>query len=313
MEKESSLKGYFLIFMAGVFWGLGGYFVTQMSSMGVSSLMTAFPGHFLALLPLFVYLLAKKGISGLRISRKGLFYSVLLGALTKGVFKLANDTAIALVGVATSSILMYLAPVFAAVMSMVFLNEKLRGYQHAALLFNLAGCILMVTGGNFAELNISGLGLALGALSGFLYALTTILGKIATGGDDPETMTFYMLLFSTITMGIFAKPWQHIDLFTNRSFMFWAILNSMVTGLMANLLYLKGLSMNVDASKATIITSAEVVIATLSGVLLLGENINGVGYLGIGIMLASIVLMNMTIQKKPREMKQNEIVSDNTL
>jgi len=46
--------------------------------------------------------------------------------------------------------------------------------------------------GNFAELNISGLGLALGVLSGFLYALTTIIGKVATGGDDPETMTLYM-------------------------------------------------------------------------------------------------------------------------
>lgn len=311
MEKKSSLKGYFLIFMAGVFWGLGGYFVTQMSNVGVSSLMTAFPGHFLALLPLLIYLLVKKGTSGLKISRKGLFYSIILGALTKGVFKLANDTAISLVGVATSSILMYLAPVFAAVMSMVFLKEKLRGYQHAALLLNLAGCILMVTGGNFAELNISGLGLALGVLSGFLYALTTIIGKVATGADDPETMTFYMLLFSAITMGVFAKPWQHLDLFTNSTFMFWAILNSMITGLMANLLYLKGLSMNVDASKATIITSAEVVIATLSGVLLLGENIDIVGYVGIGIMLISIVLMNINIQKKLEDITLNEIITEN--
>ena len=42
----------------------------------------------------------------------------------------------------------------------------------------------------------------IGVIAGFLYALNTILGKIATGGDDPETMTFYMLLFSSITMGI---------------------------------------------------------------------------------------------------------------
>lgn len=313
MEKKSSLKGYFLIFTSGVLWGLGGYFVTQMSNMGVSSLMTAFPGHFLALLPLLIYLLMKKGVSGLKISKKGLMYSIILGALTKGIFKLANDTAISLVGVATASILMYLAPVFAAIMSMIFLNEKLKGYQHAALILNLAGCILMVTGGNFAELNISGLGLALGALSGFLYALTTIIGKVATGGDDPETMTFYMLLFSTITMGIFAKPWQHVELFMNSRFLFWAILNAMTTGLMANLLYLKGLSMNVDASKATIITSAEVVIATLSGVFLLGESISLVGYLGIGIMLVSIVLMNINIQKKPEGMTLNEVISESAI
>lgn len=60
MKERRTLRGYLLIFMSGVFWGLGGYFVTQMSNMGVSSLMTAFSGHFLALLPLFIYLLVKK-------------------------------------------------------------------------------------------------------------------------------------------------------------------------------------------------------------------------------------------------------------
>lgn len=82
MEKRRTYKGYLLIFMSGVFWGLGGYLVTQMSNMGVSSLMTAFSGHFLALLPLLAYLLVKKGKIGLKISSKGLLYSVLLGALT---------------------------------------------------------------------------------------------------------------------------------------------------------------------------------------------------------------------------------------
>src|SRR5690554_2789414 len=126
-----------------------------MSNLGVSSLITAFTGHFLALLPLLLYILVKKGAEGLKISRKGLLYSIILGALTKGIFKLANDTAVTLTGVATASILMYLAPVFAAVMSMMFLGEKLKGYQHGALVLNLLGCILMVTGGNFSNLNVS--------------------------------------------------------------------------------------------------------------------------------------------------------------
>ena len=158
----------------------------------------------------------------------------------------------------------------------------------------------MVTGGNFAELNISGLGLILGVISGFLYALNTILGKVATSGDDPVTMTFYMILFSAITMGVFAKPWQHLDLFMNSTFLIWAFLNSMSTGLIANLLYLQGLSMNVDASKANIIASVEVIIATLSGVFLLSEKINVVGSFGIVIMLISIGLMNMVIPTKSK-------------
>jgi drug/metabolite transporter (DMT)-like permease len=63
----------------------------------------------------------------------------------------------------------------------------------------------------------------------------------------------------------------------------------------ANILFFKGLSMGIDASKTTIVASIEVVIATVAGVFLLNEKINVVGYVGIIIMLASIVLINMNI------------------
>lgn len=53
--------------------------------------------------------------------------------------------------------------------------------------------------------------------------------------------------------------------------------------------------MGIDASKTTIVASIEVVIATVAGVFLLNEKINVVGYVGIIIMLASIVLINMNI------------------
>ena len=159
----------------------------------------------------------------------------------------------------------------------------------------------LVTGGNFEELTISGLGLTLGVLTGFLYALNTILGKVATSGDDPITMTFYMLLFSALTMGIIAKPWEHMALLGDSTFVFWAIINSLATGLIANILFLKGLSMNVDASKVTIITSIEVIVASLSGVLLLNEQINLIGFVGIILMMFSIVGMNINLPIKTKE------------
>jgi len=263
--------------------------------MGASSLMTAFTGHFLALPPLLLYILAKKGTAGLKISKKGLLYSILLGVLTKGIFKLSLDTSMTLVGVATSTILMYLAPVWTAIMAMIFFKEKLRGYQKFALVLNLIGCVLMVTGGNFTKLNISGLGLALGLAAGFLYGLSTILGKVGTSEDDSMTMAFYMFLFSSITTAIFAKPWEHIGLFSKGKFLLWALAGAGLSGTLANVLFFKGLSMGIDASKTTIVASIEVVVATVAGVFLLNEQINLVGYIGIVIMLASIVLMNINV------------------
>jgi len=182
MDKLRNLKGYLFVAVAGSLWGIGGFFVTKMSDTGASSLMTAFTGHLLAFLPLLLFLLAKKGFKGLKISKKGLIFSILLGVLTKGIFKVCLDTSMTKVGVSTTTILMYLAPVWTAIMAMIFFKEKLRGYQKFALALNLAGCFLMVTGGNLAEFNISGIGLVLGVMAGILYALSTILGKIGTSG-----------------------------------------------------------------------------------------------------------------------------------
>lgn len=301
MKKGRYLKGYLFVAIAGSLWGIGGFFVTKMSDVGASSLMTAFAGHFLALPPLLIYLLAKNGLDGLKISRKGLLVSILLGVLTKGIFKISLDTSMILVGIATSTILMYLAPVWTAIMAVVFFKEKLRGYQIFALVLNLIGCTLMVTGGNFAELNISGLGLALGLVAGFLYGLSTILGKIGTSGDDPATMAFYMLVFSAITTAFFAKPWEQFNWFTNRAFLFWAITGATLSGAVANIFFFSGLSKGIDASKTTIVASIEVVIATVAGVFLLKESINLVGYFGIVIMLASIVLININIPNLKRK------------
>ena len=293
MEKKRYPQGYF--------------FVAKMSSLGASAQMTAFTGHFLALPPILIYILAKKGVKGLKISKKGLLYSILLGALSKGIFKLSLDTSMIFVGVATSTILTYLAPVWTAIMAIIFFKEKLRGYQKFALILNLIGCTLMVTGGNFTELNISGLGIVLGLVAGFLFALSTILGKLGTSGDDSVTMAFYMFLFSSLTTAIFAKPWNNLDLFANSTLMFWAILGGVLSGSLANVLFLTGLSMDIDASKTTIVTSIEVIVATVSGVFLLNEHINLVGYIGIIIMLGSIVLMNINIPNLRKSSEKKSI------
>lgn len=149
MEKTRYIKGYFFVAIAGSLWGIGGFFVTKMSETGASPLMTAFAGHFLALPPLLFYLLARIGIDGLKISKKGLLVSILLGVLTKGIFKVSLDTSMVLVGIATSTILMYLAPVWTAIMAVIFFKEKLRGLSEVC---SCSKSYRMYTNGNWRKL-----------------------------------------------------------------------------------------------------------------------------------------------------------------
>ena len=305
-KKQSSAKlGYLLIFLAGAGWGTGGVWITQMGRLGASSLMTGFTGHLFALPMLAIAILLTLGKSGFKISKRGLLFSIIMGVVTKGFFKMAYDTTISTIGVSTGAVLLYTAPVFVAILSMLVFREKLYRNNYIALSMNLIGVFLMVTLGNFSSLNIAPLGLLLGLISAFLHASNTIMAKISGSADDSLTMAFYMLVFSTITQGIFAQPWTdtNMALLTSGSFLFWAIINALITGALANLFYLKGLSTNIDASKAPIISSVEVIVASLMGVILFGEGMNWVGLLGIGLMLGSIYLMNM----KPKELIGGEL------
>lgn len=305
-KKQSSAKlGYLLIFLAGAGWGTGGVWITQMGRLGASSLMTGFTGHLFALPMLAIAILLTLGKSGFKISKRGLLFSIIMGVVTKGFFKMAYDTTISTIGVSTGAVLLYTAPVFVAILSMLVFREKLYRNNYIALAMNLIGVFLMVTLGNFSSLNIAPLSLLLGLISAFLHASNTIMAKISGSADDSLTMAFYMLVFSTITQGTFAQPWTdtNMALLTSGSFLFWAIINALITGALANLFYLKGLSTNIDASKAPIISSVEVIVASLMGVILFGEGMNWVGLLGIGLMLGSIYLMNM----KPKELIGGEL------
>lgn len=305
-KKQSSAKlGYLLIFLAGAGWGTGGVWITQMGRLGASSLMTGFTGHLFALPMLAIAILLTLGKSGFKISKRGLLFSIIMGVVTKGFFKMAYDTTISTIGVSTGAVLLYTAPVFVAILSMLVFREKLYRNNYIALAMNLIGVFLMVTLGNFSSLNIAPLSLLLGLISAFLHASNTIMAKISGSADDSLTMAFYVLVFSTITQGIFAQPWTdtNMALLTSGSFLFWAIINALITGALANLFYLKGLSTNINASKAPIISSVEVIVASLMGVILFGEGMNWVGLLGIGLMLGSIYLMNM----KPKELIGGEL------
>ena len=297
MEKNKNNNvylGYLLIFFAGAGWGTGGTWVTQMSRMGASSFLTGFTGHFFALPFLAIAILVTKGLKGFKISKKGLLFALVMGVITKGIFKMAYDTTVSSVGISTGAVLLYTAPVFVAIMSTIVFKEKLRLNNFVALGMNLVGVFLMVTLGDINNLNIAPLGIAFGLLAAFLHAANTIMAKLSGGTEDPLTMAFYMLIISTIIQGLISQPWMpgNMALLTDSRFLFWAIINAFITGALCNLLYLKGLSTNIDASKAPIISSVEVIVATFMGVYIFSEGMNWIGLLGMVLMLASIYLMN---------------------
>ena len=53
-------------------------------------------------------------------------------------------------GVAVTVVMMYLNPVITAVLTRIFFKESFTAAKTAAIFVNIAGCVLMVTGGDFS-------------------------------------------------------------------------------------------------------------------------------------------------------------------
>lgn len=290
--KREALLGYLLVAVAGTLWGTGGTFIYFLRHAGAHVNLASLMGHLFALLPLLLFIQLKEGMSGLKISRGGLFYAVIMGIIGKALFVLSFNQTLTLLGSSTGTIVLYTSPIFTAILSELVLKERLKSHQLIALGLNLLACVLVVTGGNFTSLTISHIGILFGILSAFLYALNTLLGKLSAGSDKPITMTFYMLLFSTLTMLPVVKPWEHLEIMFRADVLILGMLYALLTGFIANVCYISGLNKPIQASRVPIVASLEVVVACLLGVMVLGEPFNGISLIGIMMLLFSIVLMN---------------------
>ncbi len=294
MIKKS---GYTFIFTGACLWGSIGFFVTNLNAAGVTASTAAFLRLFFSMVILFLYLLFRHGIGYFKIDKTGIFACFILGVFAQGLFNFCYNNTIVMLGTSSASVLLYTAPAFVCLTAVWLFKEKMSVKKTVALLVNFLGCIFTVTGGVFDEITFSVVGVVFGILSGFLYSLITTVGKMYTDRYDPFLIVFYSFVFGTLTMFLISDPLEQLDVILTFQSIFWAVLLSVVATILPYLLYMYGMSKGVEASRAPIVASVEVVVASLFGFLLLFESVTAPKIFGISLVLASIVIMNINITK----------------
>ncbi|WP_206458624.1 DMT family transporter [Anaerovorax sp. IOR16] len=297
IQKEKSI-GYGMIFISGSLWGTIGLFVNLFNGLGAESSLIAFLRLFIGFLLLVPIMYIMGGRQIFLINKKSLLFCFLSGVFSQAGFNLCYTEAVGNVGVATASVLLYTAPIFVCIMSRIFFKETIGWKKLAALAVNIVGCTLTVTGGNFSTVQFSVYGVLIGVAAGFLYGLMTILAKKISDNCPPMTIVFYSFLFGWLTMGVFSHPWDSIGLMINWKFIIVSIAYGMIPTTGAYLLYMKGLSKGLEASKVPIIASVETVVAALIGFLLFREEVGIIKIIGIACVLFSIVIMNISKNRK---------------
>ena len=296
MEKKN-LKGYILVFISGCLWGSIGLFVRLMSDAGSTAALTSFLRMCLAIPVLFVIALLTGGITSLRISRKTLVGCLLNGLISQALYNVSYSMAIDELGVSFSSVLLYLAPALTLVFSAMFFRERISLQKLIAIVLNIAGCALTVTGGNFADITLSLKGLMYALLAALFYSLLPIFSRISMDEKaSPYAINMYTFSFATLFILILNRPFADVTL--NGSILLYGFLYALIPTTITYIIYFAGLRNVRELGSVPVICSIETVVATLIGILIFGEKVGIAIFTGIFIVLLSILFMNISFRKK---------------
>lgn len=290
---KSDFKNYLYIFIAGCLWGTVSIFVRSMDAAGSSTGYTGFLRVFFGFIILALITLISEGPQAFRINKQTLIACILLGIFTQGLFNISYNTAIGYIGSSLGAVLLYTAPLFTSVMSFFLFKEKITRVKALALLINIIGCAFTVTGGHFNAITFSVVGVCWGVAAGFFYSLGAILGTYTSGQASSLVVTTYNFLFASIFLGILLRPWNSVEAAFEPKLLLLGIAYAIIPTALAYGIYFTGVQRVKETSKIPIAASIETVSATIVGILVFHENLASGNLLGIALVLASIVIMNL--------------------
>ena len=289
MTRTVAKKSWAMIIAAGCMWGSMGFFNRFITVYGLSQLQIVYLRMLVATVGLGLVLMGtSKGLFKVKI--KDLWCFIGSGMISMLCLNITYFFAMQYTTLSVAALLLSTSPAYVMLFSAVLFGEKLNKRKVTALIVMLAGCVF-ITGAAEGELVLSWQGLLFGLASGICYALYSIFGRFALNkGYQSETIAFYTFLFAFIGIAPFGEVGliaQAADL----KLIVLALAMGVVTCIFPYVLYTKGLS-GVENSLAAILATSEPITATLIGGIVFKEELSLGNFLGIVLIISSVLIMN---------------------
>jgi DME family drug/metabolite transporter len=279
-------KGYAWILLAGTAWGSIGVLARWLMDLGLDPLEVAWLRSALPLLGLIPILLkAEKGWP--QLEPRDIRFFAFFGLVSGACYNFCYFTAVELVGVTTSVILLYTAPAFAVLFARVVFGEDINLKKAIAVVLSLLGCFLVVKGYDLAALRLNFWGILAGLGSGVTYGLYGVFSKKARQRHSAWVSVFYCNLFGFLFL-TFIKPPVGLVPFLG-SVPFWR--NALILALWGSLVpwvsYNTGVAL-VEAGRAAVVASVEPVVSAVLAACFLGEVLDLLQGLGMVMVLSAV-------------------------
>ena len=290
------------IVFAGLLWGTMGYFVRHMGARGYSSediviVRSGVAAVFFALL----ILIQNRSLFRIRLRDSWCFLGS--GIVSMLFFTYCYYSSIRLSSMSTAAILLYTSPAFVMLISLVVFHEKMSRNKLLALVIVIVGCAFSSGLGSGNAISTKGLLFGLG--SGIGYALYSIFATLAMQhGYDSRTVSFYSTMLSTVGACILWGDGKPFALMVSSGIdILCCVSVGFVTCFLPYLFYTYGLS-KVEPGSASIMVAVEPCMATIVGIVVFGEMLTVTTGLGVLLVIAAIVILNLPAHKKAPKLEK---------
>lgn len=291
--EQSHRSAAAALILASVLWGTTGtaasFFPANVSPLAIGASTMGLGGVLL-----FVFS-ARLAVAAIRDPRSRGW--LVLGAVGTVVYPLAFYSAMSEAGVAIGNVVaLGSGPLFAALLEWLGERQRLTGRWVLSTVVALAGIVLVSTGdgarsgpAGAAPVGSVPLGVALGLVAGLAYALYTYASSraMAAGRDGRGVMgAMFGLGAIALLPVLLALGAPLVQSPTSVLIAGYLVVGPMV---IAYLLFAVGLR-RIRSSLATTITLVEPLVATLLAVLVVGERLGPLGWLGLALILVGVTV-----------------------
>lgn len=289
---------YVFVIIAGICWGMIGVFTKAISALGFTEMQMLFVKGVLAAALLFLLVLCR----GRRLFRlekwTDIRYFIGTGICSFTFFSWCYMKAINLTSLGVAAVLLYTAPTFVMLFSLVLFQEKMSKKKGIVLGMTFLGCVL-AAGPLEGGAAFGWQGLLVGLCAGIGYALYSIFGALAIRrGYGSLTISFYTFLVAAIFMAFCVNPPEIVRQITALGAWPLLVIFSLLTTVVPYLCYTKGLS-SLPASRASVMATIEPVVAAILGIVVFHESASVTKLAGIALVLFSVVLMSREKKSAP--------------
>src|SRR5208282_2397709 len=296
-RHPQALRGYFYIASAAFLWGISatlgraaftGHLIPGLGNPrlgNIDPLILSQSRATLSLAVLLPVLLVRRGASALRVPGRDLLQFFLLGILGVAASNYLYYLAIQRTNVATAIILQYTAPVW------VLLYTVARGAQRPSLRKTAAvGLAVGLVGSGGFRMDLVGVTAAL--LAAFSFAFYNVGGhKVLVRYDRWKVLLWVLVATSTFWICV-NPPWKIVAAHYGCAQWEFMLVFSLVSVLGPFSCYFAGLQ-HLEPTRAIVASCLEPVFSILIAALVLGELLRPMQTVGIVLVLAAIVLIQL--------------------